>query len=356
MIEIQSLAHSLEQQIRDAVDRNMQTYVEKEIQQLALDPDWMEKMQAIVNQSFLRRFQERLSLIDINDLVRKELDLALDRFRARLAGDFQTIGITDAATSKQVVIEDDVTTVNNSLAVKDLAVAIDGSVGGTLTVNNLCVRGSVNTDNRSWREIEESAADRAMARITEHWRSQIVADVVKLIQSADEFEFRQINVNGRPVFTDSGLSSHIRESSLETLGNLRTLTVIGHAELNDTMTVNRRRVGINTREPEMALSIWDEEVSMVAGKISQNTGFIGTNRRSALAIGTNRIPHIEINEEGVTTVKQLKIGRFRVAHEDQVPGYQGTRGDIVFNSDPKPNSPFAWVCLGAFKWQPIKSA
>jgi hypothetical protein len=328
--------------------------VEKEIQRLVLDPAWMEKMQAVVNQSFIRRFHEKLSVVDVGDLIRQELDSSIDRFRSRLTAEFKTTGMVDAASDTQLVIEDAVTTINNSLAVKDLAVAIDGSVGGTLTVNNLCVRGSVNTDNRSWREIEESAADRAIARITEQWRSQIVADVVGIMQSGSDFEFRQINVNGHPVFTESGLSSYIRESSLEKLGTLRDLTVSGHVELNDTMTVNRRRVGINTRDPEMALSVWDEEVSLVAGKISQNTAFMGTNRRSALHLGVNRTAQIEIDEEGITTVKQLKVGRFRIGHEDQVPGYQGTRGDIVFNSDPKPNTAFAWICLGGFKWQAVK--
>lgn len=356
MIEIQNLATSLEQQIRDAVDRNMQMYVQREIEALILDPTWIEKMQAIVNQSFVKRFHERLSMIDVNELIRAELDSALDRFRDRLVSGFQTPGITDAASTTQVIVEDAVTTFNNSLAARDLAVAVDGAVGGTLTVNNLCVRGSVNTDNRAWREISELAADTALARITQQWRTQLVDEILTKIRSDSDFDLAQIKVNGVLLVEGDRLSDTIKNSGLESVGTLRDLAVSGHVELNDTMTVNRRRVGINTRDPEMALSVWDEEVSLVAGKISHDTGFIGTNRATALQIGVNRQGQIEIGVDGITTIQQLRLGRFRMGHEDQVPGYQGTRGDIVFNSDPKPNSPFAWVCLGGFKWQAVKGS
>jgi hypothetical protein len=75
-----------------------------------------------------------------------------------------------------------------------------------------------------------------------------------------------------------------------------------------------------------------------------------------VAIGVNRKPQIELNINGLTTVKKLQVGLHKISHDVQVPGWAGTRGDIVFNANPGPDRVFAWVCLGAHKWQVLKSA
>ena len=70
----------------------------------------------------------------------------------------------------------------------------------------------------------------------------------------------------------------------------------------------------------------------------------------------NRLPQIEIDPAGLTRIKKLQVGLHKISHDVQVPGWSGTRGDIVFNSNPGPDRVFAWVCLGAHKWQTLKSA
>ena len=50
------------------------------------------------------------------------------------------------------------------------------------------------------------------------------------------------------------------------------------------------------------------------------------------------------------------MGLHKISHDTQVPGWSGTRGDMVFNASPGPDRVFAWVCLGAYKWQVLKSA
>jgi hypothetical protein len=106
----------------------------------------------------------------------------------------------------------------------------------------------------------------------------------------------------------------------------------------------------------MALSVWDEEVSVTIGKHKANQAYIGTNREQGISIGVNRKPQIEINADGLTTIKQLQVGLHRISYNPSVPGWSGTRGDIVFNSNPVADRVFAWVCLGAYKWQTLKSA
>jgi hypothetical protein len=132
--------------------------------------------------------------------------------------------------------------------------------------------------------------------------------------------------------------------------------VRGAANLaNNTLNADNQRVGINTREPEMALSIWDEEVTAMIGKLSQDTAYIGTSRPHDLVLGINRKPQIRMDRDGLTTINKLRIDRWKIQHAGSVPGWSGTRGDWVFNNEPKEGEPFAWVCLGAYQWRPLKS-
>jgi hypothetical protein len=106
----------------------------------------------------------------------------------------------------------------------------------------------------------------------------------------------------------------------------------------------------------MALSVWDEEVSISTGKYKQQVGYIGTTRKQGLVVGINRTPAIEISDSGLTTIKQLQVGFFKITHGTEVPNYSGTLGDIVFNSSPSIENPvFAWQCLGGFRWKLIKA-
>ena len=75
-----------------------------------------------------------------------------------------------------------------------------------------------------------------------------------------------------------------------------------------------------------------------------------------VVIGVNRIPQIEISTTGLTRIKQLQSGLHKISHATLGPGWAGTRGDLVFNTNPGADRVFAWVCLGAHRWQPLKAA
>ena len=180
---------------------------------------------------------------------------------------------------------------------------------------------------------------------------QQVTEKIKI----DGIDFDHVTIEGNTLVRDGRLSENITLSSLQTVGTLQRLRVAGEANLNNTLNVITRRVGVNTEEPEMALSVWDEEVSINIGKNKEKQAYVGTGRSQSLAIGTNRSTHIEIDADGMTQIKKLRVGVHQISHADMVPGWSGTRGDIVFNSNPT-DRVFAWVCLGNFKWQPLKSA
>ena len=84
------------------------------------------------------------------------------------------------------------------------------------------------------------------------------------------------------------------------------------------------------------------------GKISKDTGFVGLSGKGSLHIGLNQQGDIRIDEDGVVRIPKLRIGRNNVTWSDKVPGHQGLKGDIVFNSGS--NEVTGWRCTGGFNW------
>jgi hypothetical protein len=183
----------------------------------------------------------------------------------------------------------------------------------------------------------------------------MVKDVADSIKT-NGIDFDKVTIDGQPLIDGTRLNHIIKETSIQTTGILRSLNVSGETHLNETLNINRKRVGVNTEEPEMALSVWDEEVAINLGKNKLNQAYIGTSRAQGIAIGTNRVAHIEVTADGLTQIKKLQIGLHKISHATEVPGWSGTKGDIVFNASLGADRVFAWVCLGAYKWQPLKSA
>jgi hypothetical protein len=192
-------------------------------------------------------------------------------------------------------------------------------------------------------------------QLDEQWKNTLAEHVAKNIEEHG-IDFDSVKVGGDFLVKDGKLSPGITESNLRSVGPLQKLTVIGDTVLNETVSVNKKRMGINTIDPDMALSIWDEEVAISAGKFKSQVGFIGTTRKQGLTIGVNKVPAIEIDDAGLTAIKKIQIGLHKISHGNEVPNYSGTKGDVVFNADPTIENPvFAWQCLGGFKWKVIKA-
>jgi hypothetical protein len=334
--------------VRIAVDQAVENTVSDAIDQLSQDSAWVEKVQQLANQVMVQRTVAQLSSIDIASVINQRVDENIDRFYSKLLENFSTNGIRDQATQCQLTIMDDTTVFENRLTAREID-AVD-----TLTVNDLVVKGTINTDNQSWNVLAESISEKTMTQLTDQWKLELVKDVTQSIQTHG-IKFDTVFVGDEPLVKDHALSRKITDTNIQKVGVLRSLDVQGEAHLNNTVSVLNRRLGINTQEPEMALSVWDEEVSVVIGKNKTNQAYIGTNRDHGVAIGVNRVSQIEIDTEGLTTIKQLRVGSYRIGHSTEVPGWAGTRGDIIFNSNPGPDRAFAWVCLGSYKWQTIKS-
>lgn len=336
-----TIQHMIEQVVEDNILSVVNSLTE--------DPAWLSKIEHMINQAVVQRTVREINSTDINTVIHARVDENLATVHKKFMQNFVSNGIADQASAIQLTVMDDATVIENQLVTKDLKVV------GTTTVGDLTVTGSINTDNKSWNELAKEISRRTLDQLDQSWQSRLVDQVTKQIQS-NGIDFAQVNIDGAPLIDGNVLNSAVTESNIQKLGHLKDLNVKGEAHIYDTVSVVNRRLGINTSTPESALSVWDEEVAVIIGKHQAKQAYIGTSRDQGVAIGVNRQPQIEIDTNGLTRIKKLQIGLHKISYDTQVPGWSGTRGDIVFNSNPGTDRVFAWVCLGAHKWQTLKSA
>lgn len=330
--------------IKKSVNDSTQELVVAAINNLTVDPAWIEKIETIVNQNVARKIAADLSKVDLGPIIKEHIDSTV---RALNTNVFK--GIQSLSDNVELTVLDQHVVVENQFTANTIE-AVE-----SLVVKNLVVKGSINTDNRAWIDLSADISKQTLAKLDIEWQTKLTKQVSDYI-SSNGIDFLNIKVDGESLIKDGKLSSGILESNLRVVGTLQKLNVTGETNLGETVSINKKRMGINTAEPDMALSVWDEEVTISAGKFKAQTGFIGTTRKQALAIGVNKTPAIEIDDTGLTAIKKVQIGIHKISHGNEVPNYSGTKGDIVFNANPTLETPvFAWQCLGGFKWKIIKA-
>jgi hypothetical protein len=338
--------------VRDMVYEHVKAPIESEVNEL-LESNI--NISNIIEAQVVNMFSKRLSVkfdnIDIDNMVTAKVD---DLFKQHIRS---TSGIVNTAKQTELTVMDDIVIVENELLVNRI-----NSPGGITTDSdlhvkgNMTIEGDINTDAKGWEALSNRIEKAVMGRFENqaiHRLGNAVLDYAK----TTGIDFNSITVNGKKLINECGLEKTIVTSNLQSLGQLNNLNVKGEAEVNDTLFVVNRRIGINTSEPSMALSVWDEEVSIVAGKLKEHHAFIGTAGSQTLSIGNNKRSDITIDTDGLVSISMLRVGQNRLKYETDLPGYQGVKGDITFNTNiSKDNLVFAWVCLGGHKWLPLRAA
>jgi hypothetical protein len=330
--------------IKQSVNDKTQELVQSAIQELSVDPKWLEKIESQINQQMTQRVVATLGSTDIRSMVNQQLNDVSGALIKKLIP-----GIQDHSKKVELTLLDDNVVVENTLTARDIT-AVD-----SVTVKNLVVKGSINTDNQSWQILADSISQSTLDKLSDQWKQTLTQQVANTIKDQG-IEFNSVTIDGVKLVDGNKLSGKITESNLQAVGELKQLVVLGETSLNNTVNVVNKRLGVNTNEPEMALSVWDEEVAVIAGKYKNNNAYIGTSRKQSLTIGINKKPAIEISDQGLTVINQLQVGIHKISHANEVPNYSGSKGDIVFNASPTLNSDvFAWHCLGGFKWKVIRA-
>jgi hypothetical protein len=336
--------------IRQLVDQAVEDNINRLLAQLCTDETWTHRVENLINQAIVQETLSRLGSIDLGPVIKQHVDANMQKFTDTMVKNFASTGISDLASQCELTVMDGVVVAENNLTSKNLQII------NSAEIQHLVVTGSINTDNLSWSALAADISQRTLDQLTENWKKTLIDQVATQIQQQG-IEFKNVLLDGEKLLDAGKLSRAITESNIQTLGTLRTLQVQGETRFNNnTVNVMNKRLGINTDAPEKALSIWDEEVSIVIGKHKVNQAYVGTNRDQGMAIGVNREPQIEISADGMTSIKRLQVGAYKIAHAAQVPGWSGTRGDLILNTNPGQDRVFAWQCLGGLRWQALKSS
>lgn len=284
---------------------------------------------------------------NIEDIIGNKLQ---ERFEEQFAG-----AIRSESHQRELTIMDDTVVVENDLVSRNANV-VDQAVTKNLTVTgNLVVLGSVDHSHpTAWAAVMDKMKREVRDDVVSNTKEEMIKSV---IDKADDLNFTDLKLNGNTVLSGKVLGNTITESSLNKVGRLRDLEVIGPAKFNgQTLTIENGRLGVNTEAPAAAVDIWDNEVEIVLGKSELQTAFIGTGRSQTLKLGVNNIGHLTIDNSGTVSVNKLRVGERRIAFENRTPGYKGNPGDMVFNTNFNTSDRiFAWVCKGEYSWVPLKA-
>ena len=310
--------------------------IDKKITDKFSDDGFLDKVKSVVNQQVAQQVQKMFTEFNVDDIIDDRVDTILNNHYPAIQNNTKQV---------QLTLMDDTVVNENEFVTKSLKVM------GDAVVNDLIVKGRVNTDNRSWSELSDVIKKKTIKAVETELTATITETVLGIVTETG-VDVDKIHSNGVDLISNTELGNTIIHSNLERVGKLEKLTVEGPTTLTDTVTVNNGRVGINTERPNMALDIWDDEVEITLGKRKQDTGYIGLGRKGTLEIGSSSTA-ITIDDEGKTKINELMIGRNNIAWSNEVPGFEGKKGDIVFNMNPTTSNAVGWQCLGKFKWRPF---
>ena len=318
-----------------AVDQAVENLVTKTVNQLIFDPNWIQKIHTQIARETGDRIRKGLKEENVRGILR---DVVLEN-----------TSLIHEDLDRELIIEKGIVVVKQHLASETLSTDSDINVGGALTVDgDLAVKGRISLSNPSFKELSDSIEKNAIDKLKTEFIDETSNVIRERIQ--DGLNVKNILVRGESLVDENKLSSAITKTNIEQVGTLRNLTV------GTELSVENKRVGINTNAPRSALSVWDSEIEIDIGRRSQNTAQLGTSKAHDLIFITNNQEQLKIDKDGLVSVNKLRVGRNRISTNSETPGWSGAKGDIVFNFNFKPGAPFAWICLGDYRWQELLSA
>lgn len=276
--------------------------------------------------------------------IKWDSQLSGDMISGGIQTSFSSQGIDDQATECRLTVMDDFLVVENTLVANSVEVKRDLVVDGSLIV-----KGDINTDSRGFQRMVEQAVIKAKEALTGDIKGAIADETSARIREAG-LDLNKITINGSEVIDGNSLGKSIVSSNLQKVGQLKELQVRGEASLSETLYTSNRRVGINTVEPSRALSVWEEECELVMCKHERQTGYIGSIRNQRVVLGSDSQTNLVLESDGSTKIFDLRIGDVKIQSAPSMPDYSGTRGEMIFNSDPVLGKPLGWVCLGETRW------
>ena len=331
----------------ESAQNQTQSLVEAQVQQRLSTIDFQRAVTDSVGTIVADRMSEFIfppNSIDPAALKILDLKITGDNINGGIIENFSSTGIDDRASRVALTILDDSTVIENNLLTKDL------TVQGSMTINGqFVVNGDIPEDTEFYRKLISSTTSNTLSRLDHTLFNSYSTAVFDRIRQ-DGLDLSKITLDGQEIAKSNSLGSSIVNSNLQTLGELRELRVGGESILAQTLYVTPRRVGINTIEPSAALSVWDDEIEIVAKKKSRDVGMLGTSRQQKLILTANNKDNIVLNDDGSTQIDHLKIGNMQFTTSNSPPNFISERCHVIWNTNPNPGGPLGWICLGGANW------
>jgi len=331
----------------DAAQDQTRTLVEAQVQERLSTVDFQRAITDSVSTIVADRMTEFVfppNSIDPAALKLLDLEITGDNIRGGIIENFSSTGIDDRASQVAVTVLDDATVIENNLLTKDL------TVEGSMTINGkFVVNGTVPEDTEFFKTLVANSTTSTLNSL-DHTLFNRYSTVIFNQIKQDGLDLDRITLNGHEIAKSNSLGSSIINSNLQTLGELRELKVSGESLLAQTLYVTPRRVGINTIEPSAALSIWDDEIEIVAKKKSRDIGILGTPRKQNLVLSANNKDNIVLADDGSVQIDHLKIGSMQFTTANSPPNFVSERCHVIWNTNPNPGGPLGWICLGGANW------
>ena len=331
--------------LTDQIQEQVLAIITKQISTITSNIDYQTLFEAAIISSIKnKQFIFPDASIPGTSVEQSTLVITGEQINGGIIKNFGSTGIDDKANSCQLSIFDEATVVENNLLTKDL------TVKGTATIEgDLIVTGTVPETSPFYIGLVNAATNNVRTSLDRAVFENYADIVFKQIKEAG-LDLNKVTINGKAVVDGYNLGDFISSSNLQKVGVLRELQVAGESLLAETLYVTGKRVGVNTIEPSQALSIWDQEVEIGIGKLSNNTAVLGTPRNQSLIISSNGKTNIAVLPDGSIAVEKLSLGAVTMSAGDKPPANDQPKGTIVFNSNPSLGGPMGWVSLGGARW------
>ena len=354
MDNVQDLTAQLVNSLVLDITTTLQAQITKQVQ-----ADVAQKLAQIDVQTLLRDYVDRtlgtaIASIDfpegsipVTAIDLKTLIISGERVKGGIIEHFGSTGIQDSATRCILTILDDATVVENNLVTSSATIKGDLIVDGALSVH-----GDIDPDSSFFKDLSERAAGLVHMSLNKEM-FDIFSDTVFSRIKADGLDMSKLMLNGNEIVAGNNLGLSITESNLQKLGHLKSLTVTGESTLGNALFVGNKRIGIGTTEPAAVLDVWDQEVSVSAGKLRQNVAFFGTTRNQQLVLSANSKENLILDTDGSVSISKLNVGDTQITSSATMPTHDAKPGTWVINSAPDVGKAAAWISLGGARWGQI---
>jgi hypothetical protein len=315
--------------------------------------------------------------------------------------DFASAGISDTATSQQILVTD------KAVEVKTLKVDYvkdDLTVEGTVTANTIRV------DVLEVKELKadikfEKEENVAFGGKNVYGKGLIWKDagyVKQFVFNGEPDRFfssetidlqkgKHFSVNNIKVLSDIELGPTVTKSNLREIGKLRGLLVDGPVVINEYLYYNASsdRLGLGTEEPNAAFAVAEDGIEVLLGTkdsvkgivgtfasndfdiVTDNTSRISISAAGNIQLGNTKQPPVQVSIHGRLAIKvnmpdpevDLHVAG-AVKFNNKLQKYGDTYpisgaynvGDIVWNSQPTVRTFVGWVCVQAGEpgiWEPF---